>query len=127
MLEPDRASWQNPRILGLLLMVFLLGGVVGALVMKVELHDRLHRTAAASSSQPAFEKLTYDRLCKDLNLSTEQSNQLRSILDDYVKYNQSLQDQVQDARATGKSQILRILNENQRQHFEQLVTELPPR
>ena len=126
MLEPDRASWQNPRILGLLLMVFLLGGVVGALVMKAGLHERMHRTAAASS-QPAFEKLTYDRLCKDLNLSPEQSNQLRSILDDYVKYNQSLQDQVQDARATGKSQILRILNANQRQHFEQLVTELPAR
>jgi uncharacterized membrane protein len=126
MLEPERASWQNPRILGLLLTVFLLGGVVGALVMKVELHGRLHR-AAAPYSQPAFEKLTYDRLCKELNLSGEQSNQLRSILDDYVKYNQSLQDQVQDARATGKSQILRILNETQRQHFEQLVTELPAR
>src|SRR5258708_851142 len=95
MIDPDRASWQNPRILGLLLTVFLLGGVVGALVMKAGLHGRLHR-AAAPNSQPAFEKLTYDRLCKDLNLSPEQSNQLRSILDDYVKYNQSLQDQVQD-------------------------------
>ena len=126
MLDPDRASWQNPRILGLLLTVFLLGGVVGAVAMKAGLHERLHR-ATASNSQPAFEKLTYDRLCKDLNLSAEQSNQLRSILDDYVKYNQSLQDQVQDARATGKSQILRILNADQRQHFEQLVTELPAR
>jgi Spy/CpxP family protein refolding chaperone len=126
MLEPDRASWQNPRILGLLLTVFILGGVVGALVMKVELHDRLHR-ASATYSQPACEKLTYERLCKDLNLTSEQSSQLRSILDDYVKYNQSLQDQVQDARATGKSQILRILNADQRQHFEQLVTELPAR
>ncbi len=126
MIEPDRASWQNPRILGLLLTVFVLGGVVGALVMKVELHDRLHR-ASATYSQPAFEKLTYERLCKDLNLTPEQSSQLRSILDDYVKYNQSLQDQVQDARATGKSQILRILNADQRQHFEQLVTELPAR
>ena len=59
--------------------------------------------------------LSYDRLIKDkdLKLSPQQCRQLKSILDDYARYHQDLQAQLDDWKATGKNQILRILDARQ--------------
>jgi hypothetical protein len=118
MFDTDRPSWQNPRVLAILMLVFLSGAAVGALVMRVRLQDRLH--PASSTFWKNDTLLSYDRLTKELKLSPEQSRQLRSILDDYARYHQDLQAQMDDWKATGKNQILRILNSDQRARFEQL-------
>ena len=124
MLAADRASWQNPRILALLLMVFLCGAVAGAITMRSGLHDKLHRGAAAYW-RDGKDEFSYERLQKELNLTPEQSDRLKTILDDFVKYHDDLQAQIEDVRATGRNRIVQILTPQQRERFEQLSHQLP--
>lgn len=123
MFAADRSSWQNPRILGTLVMVFLCGALAGAITMRSGLHDKLHRTAAAywSGDQSEF---SYDKLKKELNLTPDQAQRLKVILDDFVKYHQDLQAQIEDVRATGRNRILQMLTPGQRRRFEQLSNQI---
>jgi Spy/CpxP family protein refolding chaperone len=124
MLAADRASWQNPRILTTLVMVFLCGALAGAITMRSGLHDKLHRSAAAYWKDGQSE-LSYDRLKRELNLTPDQAERLKTILDDFVKYHEDLQNQIEDVRATGRNRILQMLTPEQRRRFEQLSTGLP--
>jgi Spy/CpxP family protein refolding chaperone len=125
MFAPDRTSWQNPRILITLAMVFLCGALAGAITMRSGLHDKLHRTAAVywKDDRTGF---SYDKLKKELNLTAEQSERLKIILDDFVKYHQDLQAQIEDVRATGRNRIVQMLTPEQRRRFEELSNQLPP-
>lgn len=124
MFAADRTSWQNPRILTTLVMVFLCGALAGAITMRSGLHDKLHRSAAAYWKDDQTE-FSYDRLKKELNLTPDQADRLKTILDDFVKYHQDLQAQIEDVRATGRNRILQMLTPEQRQRFEQLSNRLP--
>jgi len=119
MFDTGRPSWQNPRVLAILLVVFLAGAVLGALTMREGLHARMH----AGSIWKNDSLVSYDKLTKELKLTPEQSRQLKMILDDYARYRQDLQVQLDDWKATGKNQILRILDPDQRARFEKLVAE----
>jgi Spy/CpxP family protein refolding chaperone len=123
MVVAERAPWQNPRILTTLLLVFLAGASAGALSMKMGLHDKLHRTASAGSQG---RDAVVQKFKAELELSGAQTDQIAAVLEDYKKYYQSLQDQLDDLRANGKSQILRILNPEQRVKFEKMMAELAP-
>jgi Spy/CpxP family protein refolding chaperone len=122
MVVAERAPWQNPRILSTLFLVFLAGASAGALVMNMGLHDKLHRTTSAGSSRDAV----VQKFKAELDLSGAQTDQIAAVLEDYRKYYQSLQDQLDDLRASGKNQILRILNPEQRVKFEKMMAELAP-
>jgi Na+-transporting NADH:ubiquinone oxidoreductase subunit NqrF len=108
----------------MLLMVFVCGGLVGAITMRSGIHDRMHRASGAywKDDKVAF---SYDRLKKDLNLMAAQSDRLKTILDDFVKYNEDLQSQIEDVRATGKNRIVQILSPEQKKRFEELCNQLP--
>src|SRR5262249_13960371 len=108
MVAVGRAPWQNPRILSTLFLVFLAGGASGALVMQLGLHDRLHKTVTAATHEPSREVLL-QRFRTELDLSSDQSQRIALVLDDYRQYYQSLQDQLDDLRSTGKMRILQIL------------------
>src|SRR5712692_4979948 len=120
----NSASWQNPRILALLLLIFLCGALAGALTMRTGLHERMHRGASYWSNDKA-QFFSYDKLKKDLDLTPEQSERLKTILDDFAKYHEDLQAQIEDVRATGKNRIVQMLNPQQRQRFQQLCNQLP--
>jgi hypothetical protein len=107
------AGWQNPRVLATLLMVFLAGALSGALIMRAGLHTRLHGG-----------ELKYEQLRNELNLNPKQAEEIRSILDDFVKYNQDLQNQIEDVRATGKNRIMSILDPDQRKRFQKICEQL---
>jgi len=47
------------------------------------------------------------------------------ILDDFAKYHEDLQAQIDDMCATGKNRIVQMLTPEQRQKFEQLCNKLP--
>jgi Spy/CpxP family protein refolding chaperone len=119
---------QNPKVISTLVVVFLAGTAVGALSMQLGLHEKLHRTvsAAAPKTPPAAKDAVLQRFKTELNLSTVQTQQISSILDDYRHYYQSLQDQLDDVRAMGKTRIVQILDEDQRQKFDKMMTELQP-
>ena len=124
------SSKQNPKVIATLVVVFLAGVATGALSMQVGIHDKLHRTVSAASPPAARGPLTNDALVQrfktELNLSPEQTSNIALVLDDYRHYYQSLQDQLDDVRATGKSRILQILDPAQRAKFEQITGELQP-
>jgi hypothetical protein len=119
---------QNPKVISTLVVVFLAGAAVGALAMQLGLHEKLHRTAAAASKPVplAAKDAVLQRFKTELDLSTVQTQQISSILDDYRHYYQSLQDQLDDVRAMGKTRIVQILDEGQRQKFDKMMTELQP-
>lgn len=125
MFADNRPAWQNPRILTTLLLVFLTGAVCGAITMRAGLHNALHRDVRFW--QDGGTQLSYERLKKDLHLTPQQADSIRSVLDDFVKYHQDLQNQIEDVRATGKNRIMAVLNPEQKQRFEKLCLEVQPK
>jgi Spy/CpxP family protein refolding chaperone len=125
MLAWDRPTWQNPRILTTLVLVFLAGALAGAIGMQEGLHAQLHRGAAYWRGDKA--EFSYQRLQSELNLTPEQSERLKTILDDFAKYHQDLEAQIEDVRATGRTKIVQILTPEQRKRFEKLSEQLPAR
>jgi hypothetical protein len=125
MFAADRASWQNPRILALLLLIFLCGALAGALTMRSSLHTKLHHGGAPYWKDDSAQLFSYDKLKKELNLTSEQSERLKTILDDFVKYHEDLETQIEDMRATGKNRIVQMLTVEQRRKFERLCNTLP--
>jgi len=122
---------KNPKVIGTLLLVFLAGGAVGALTMQMGLHERLHRTvSAASVPAPAHKASSNDALVQrfktELNLSGDQTDKIAMVLDDYRQYYQSLEDQLDDVRSTGKNRIMQILDQQQRAKFEKIMGNLQP-
>jgi cytochrome P450 len=117
----ERATWQNPRILSTLLLVFLAGATTGAVSMKFGLHQILHKPSAPTSKEAVLQKFR-----ADLDLTPAQTEKISLILDDYRHYYQSVQDQEDDIRATGKMRILQELNSAQRDKFQKMMGEIPP-
>jgi Spy/CpxP family protein refolding chaperone len=114
------ATWQNPRIFSTLLLVFLAGATTGAVTMKFGLHDFLHPKAGVSSKEDVLQKFR-----ADLNLTPQQADRISLVLDDYRHYYQSVQEQLDDIRATGKSRILQELDPAQREKFSKMMGEIP--
>jgi Spy/CpxP family protein refolding chaperone len=125
MSHPARAPWQHPRVILTLLLVFLAGGVTGAVAMRYRLHERLNRIVAASSKE-ARSDAVIQNFKTQLDLSPEQTQKIALVLEDYRHYYESLEDQLEDLRATGKNRILEVLNPQQRKKFEKMMAELVP-
>jgi|YelNatPaOPRAMG01_1025707.scaffolds.fasta_scaffold10991_2 Spy/CpxP family protein refolding chaperone len=123
---PDHcAPWRNPRALAVLLLVFLSGAVVGAMVSRSAL--LLHARANTPSWKEGGKEISLQRFKKELNLTPEQAQQVETVLDDFMSYYQTLQGQMDEVRANGKERILRILREDQRQKFERMLSDLQAR
>jgi hypothetical protein len=139
MAAAERAPWQNPRILTTLTLVFLAGAAAGALSMQFGLHDRIHRGtvvpsggshtvaggANATPHQPGHDAVL-NRFQTELGLTSPQTEKLALVLDDYSQYYESLQEQLDDLRSTGKTRILEILDQDQRVKFEKMMNDLAP-
>jgi len=125
MFASDRPSWQNPRILTTLALVFLTGAMAGAIGMREGLHAQLHRGVAYWRGDQA--EFSYQQLKTELNLTPDQSERLKTILDDFAKYHDDLEAQIEDVRATGRNRIVQILTPEQRERFEKLSGKLPAR
>lgn len=122
----ERASWQNPKVLTTLLLVFIAGAFSGALGMRAGLHERIHaHNLLPSIKDPNASKTFLDHCMTELDLSDKQAREMASILDDYKLYYQNVQDQLEEVRSTGKSRIMELLDSQQKQKFERMITELP--
>jgi len=125
MFASDQPTWQNPRILTTLVLVFLTGAMAGAIGMRAGLHEQLHRNAVYWRGDK--DEFSYDQLKRELKLTPDQSERLKTILDDFVKYHEDLEVQIEDVRATGRNRILQMLTPDQRKRFEQLSNQLSAR
>ncbi len=122
MVVAERAPWQNTRVVTTLLFIFLAGASAGALSMRL-FHEKLHPGSSRSRDQGRDALQLFKA---ELDLTSDQVNKIATVLEDYRRYYGSLQDQLDDLRATGKSRILQILNPEQRTKFEKKMSELAP-
>src|SRR5271157_4421946 len=108
-----KSRW-NPKVACAvsLVLVFLSGGVLGALTMDL----RVHRLHPPVFDTPGGRGLYFERLQKELNLTPAQSDQIESILNDFWHYYRSV---LNDS----KVRVEQVLNEEQRQKFERLLQE----
>ncbi len=123
-MAPDpRASWRNPRIFAVLLAVFLCGSFSGALVMRYAIPPKFQEPAVYWTK--GGREITLEHYEQELDLTPEQSQQMELIIDDFMMYIHTLQSQMDEVRANGKSRILRILNPDQQAKFEEMIKEVP--
>ena len=120
----DRAPWQHPKVDTTLLLVFLAGAACGAVAMRFRLYDRLRPVAAATKE--ASRDAVIQNFRAKLDLSSEQTQKIAVILEDYRHFYESLEDQLDDLRSTGKNRIVTILDTGQRVKFEKMMAELAP-
>jgi hypothetical protein len=108
-----------------LVLVFLAGASAGALTMRFGLHEKLHPPVELASREPSREAVLQDFRTR-LGLTLEQTNEIATVLEDYRHYYESLQDELDDLRSTGKSRILKVLDATQRDKFEKMMIDLAP-
>jgi hypothetical protein len=89
-------------------LVFLCGGVSGALVMKY--HSRSQQATHGHFSR----NFELQQLRKDLELSDEQTRQLSMILDDVSKY-------YDNVLSDGQTRVMQMLDERQKEKFQKLL------
>lgn len=118
----SRMTWQNPRILSILLLVFVCGAMAGAVTMRLGFSQSFRRPQ--SYWKEGGKEISLDRFRRELSLNDEQTRQMETVLNDFVMYYQSLQEQMNDVRAQGKFRITQILNEEQRQKFNRMISDL---
>jgi hypothetical protein len=94
-----------------LALVFLCGGVVGALVMDFGVHNR-QRPPAFETTQGQSQY--FERLQKELALTPAQSEQVKSILGDFWQYYRTVLSEC-------RGRIDTILTPDQRVKFAQLL------
>jgi hypothetical protein len=123
MLGSDRASWQNPKVLTTLLLVFLAGACAGALAMRSYGLTRINHSATLAL-RPEGRDAFLLRCKKELNLTPTQAQRITGVLDDYKSYYDNLEDQLEEIRATGKDRIMRVLDDRQKAKFEEMLAEM---
>ncbi|MEP6539704.1 MAG: hypothetical protein ABJF23_30515 [Bryobacteraceae bacterium] len=112
--------WKNPRILYTLLFVFLSGAVAGAVGVRLGMSIERHTPYWNEGGR----EISLQRFKKELDLTPQQAGEIEIVLDDFVMYYQTLQAQMDDVRATGKTRILKLLREDQKQKFTRMLTDL---
>lgn len=117
-----RATWQNPRVLCILLLVFLCGATAGALTVRLGASPPTRR--AGPYWKEAGKEISLERFRKELDLTPEQARQMEAELDDFMMYYQMLQAQMDEMRSNGKARVLRILNGDQKKKFEKMLSDL---
>jgi hypothetical protein len=106
------SAW-SPKLVAAvsLTLVFLCGGVLGALVMDLGVHNR-QRPPAFETAQG--QSMYFERLQKELDLTPAQSDQVKSILGDFWQYYRTVLSEC-------RGRIDQILTADQRLKFERLL------
>jgi Spy/CpxP family protein refolding chaperone len=120
-----KPSWHNPRILALLLLVFLVGGACGAFATHYAFSHSVFRPSV--SWRDGGRARTMAHLKQDLNLTPDQARQIEVLLEDLAKYYDNLQAQMDDFRQDGKNRIKKILTPEQQQKFDRILSQMSTR
>jgi hypothetical protein len=94
-----------------LVLVFLCGVSVGALVMSLGLHKTIH---AGLFNPKTPNTITVERWKDELQLNDQQATQIVQILDDFSKY-------YDNVLADGNTRIMQILDAKQQAKFQKML------
>lgn len=117
--------WRDPRVIGLILLVFLCGSAAGALGARYRYRQIAQKPMAAWKE--AGKEISLQKFRKELSLTDGQAKEIELVLDDFMMYYQTLQAQMDEVRASGKERIIRVLDAGQREKFDRMMTELQNR
>jgi len=106
------ASRPKTTVVSLLVVAFLCGAAAGAVGMRSYAFDAARKAFAHRES----EEMTLARWKEKLNLTQEQTDQLRMILDDFNRY-------YDNVLGEGHERIIQVLNPEQRAKFEKMLHE----
>ena len=106
------ATRPKAALVSLLIVTFLCGAAAGAVGMRRYAMYAAHKTAVRTEAK----EMTLERWRLQLDLSEEQTAQLRTILDDFNKY-------YDNVLAEGHERILQVLTPDQRKKFEKMLHE----
>jgi hypothetical protein len=93
-----------------LALVFLAGGVIGALLVDL----RVHRQRTLAFDTPDAKSLYFEHMQRELDLTPAQAEQMQTVLNDFWQYYRTV-------LTDGKQRVEQILNEEQRKKFERLL------
>jgi hypothetical protein len=129
-------TWHHPRVLSALACIFISGVAVGAMGLRYYQRNYTGALTAppaaiasplqvrSASAMPEGGQLL-NRMHQELDLSPEQQSEMRQFLEDYAKYVYEIQMQMRDTELTGRERMARILREDQRQRFNEMMQQLP--
>jgi hypothetical protein len=117
----NHSPWRNPQVLLTLALVFLCGSAAGALGFKM---TNVSAAAPAPAWNQSGRSVTVQRFKQELKLNDKQTGELELVLDDFMKYYQTLQAQMDEVRASGKERILGVLDDSQKEKFNHMMGEL---
>jgi hypothetical protein len=109
-------AWQTSSRLACITtisLVFLTGAITGAVAMNLGAHKWMHRQVAPFWTEGGKD-IWLQRWKKELNLTPEQTQEMTLVLDDFGMY-------YRNVLSDGKTRILKILNEDQKKKFDQLL------
>ncbi len=120
---------RNPKIALVILLVFGCGAMAGAVVARYHYRASLVKAASGPAKiwREGGKEMSVEHFRKELGLTESQTREVAEVLDDFMKYYQTLQAQMDDVRANGKDRIVGILNSGQREKFSRMMTELQSR
>jgi len=124
MIGPAKPVCRNPQLLLVLALIFLCGAIAGAVVMGTAFHHWPGNMRPAPSWREGGKEISLLRFKKELNLTPAQTAELELVLDDFMKYYQMLQSQMDEVRAMGKTRIQRVLDQEQQRKFEKMLSEM---
>jgi len=119
------SPWRDPRVIGLILLVFLCGSAAGALGARYRYRSSASKPPVADAREA--KDVTLQKFRKELSLSDTQAKEIELVLDDFMMYYQTLQAQMDEVRASGKERIVRVLDEGQRKKFDRMMSDLQNR
>ena len=123
-LRQSEAGWANPKVIAILAVIFFCGSVVGATLM----WNYLHRWLVPPTGQEIVlrgQRVDFNTLKQNLNLTSAQEQTVVQVLDDFAKYYQNIEEQREDIAESGRRRILDVLTPEQKERFHRLFKERP--
>jgi Spy/CpxP family protein refolding chaperone len=118
------AGWTNPKVIAILAVVFFCGSAFGAAAMREYFHHRFALPAAHDFPYRGH-RIRFETLKTELNLSPDQEQTVKKVLDDFAKFYQNIEEQREDVTEAGKRKIYAVLDPQQKERFAALVQDRP--
>ncbi len=118
MTDPQVAGCKG-KLAGFVFLIFVCGMAVGGVGMR--LYDK-HESVAWDLAQE--KQMAVEHFTQELDLNQEQARAIEAILDEFIMQQADLMAQFRTSRLSGHDRILQILNDDQRQRFQQVLSEL---